>query len=404
MKNKFYLLLGFGTIIVISLILSLQGCKKDNELPTCTITSPLNGASVSKGAIVTISVGAEDSDGEITEVRFFIDGVGMSTASSFPYNFEWNTTNVSVGNHTIKATAYDDEGATQSSDISVSIIANSGNNTPVAAFTASSTSINTGQSVSFTDQSTNTPTAWLWNFGDAGTSTLQNPSHTYSSAGTYTVSLTATNTYGSDIETKTNYITVSSGSTVSNVTNPTTGKIWMDRNLGASQVATSSTDAAAYGDLYQWGRAADGHQSRISGTTTTLSSSNTPGHSNFIKASSTPYDWRSPQNTNLWQGVNGVNNPCPSAYRLPTEAELNAERLSWSSNNKAGAFASPLKLPVAGYRNYSDGSLGLVGSYGYYWSSTLSGAYSRRLFFGSSGASMNLNYRAYGCSVRCLKD
>ena len=41
------------------------------------------------------------------------------------------------------------------------------------------------------------------------------------------------------------------------VTNPTTGKTWMDRNLGASQVATSSTDANSYGDLYQWGRAAD---------------------------------------------------------------------------------------------------------------------------------------------------
>ena len=45
---------------------------------------------------------------------------------------------------------------------------------------------------------------------------------------------------------------------VSEVTNSTTGAIWMDRNLGASQVATSSTDAASYGDLYQWGRAADG--------------------------------------------------------------------------------------------------------------------------------------------------
>ena len=32
-----------------------------------------------------------------------------------------------------------------------------------------------------------------------------------------------------------------------------TGKIWMDKNLGATQVATSSTDAASYGDLYQWG-------------------------------------------------------------------------------------------------------------------------------------------------------
>ncbi|MFT7002526.1 MAG: hypothetical protein ACJAVW_003569 [Spirosomataceae bacterium] len=49
-----------------------------------------------------------------------------------------------------------------------------------------------------------------------------------------------------------------------NVTNPTTGKIWMDRNLGATRVATSSTDAYAYGDLYQWGRATDGHTLRTS--------------------------------------------------------------------------------------------------------------------------------------------
>jgi hypothetical protein len=127
----------------------------------------------------------------------------------------------------------------------------------------------------------------------------------------------------------------------------------MDRNLGASRAATSSTDAEAYGDLYQWGRAADGHQKRTSGTTSTLSNSDTPGHGNFILAPNSPYDWRSPQNNNLWQGVNGTNNPCPAGYRLPTEAELNAERLSWSSNNAAGAFASPLKLPVAGYRDRS---------------------------------------------------
>lgn len=188
------------------------------------------------------------------------------------------------------------------------------------------------------------------------------------------------------------------------VTNPTTGKIWMDRNLGATQVATSSTDAASYGDLYQWGRGIDGHQIRTSGTTTALSSSDTPGHGNFILAPSSPYDWRSPQNVNLWQGVAGTNNPCPTGYRLPTDAELDAERLSWSSNNAAGAFASPLKLPVAGYRSYSTGSLSHVGSSGYYWSSTVSGTNSRVLNFGSSNANVDTGYRAYGFSVRCLKD
>jgi len=81
-------------------------------------------------------------------------------------------------------------------------------NPPVADFVGSPTSGDYPLTVNFTDLSTNSPTSWSWNFGDAGTSTAQNPSHTYTSAGTYTVTLTATNSCGSDGETKTNYITV----------------------------------------------------------------------------------------------------------------------------------------------------------------------------------------------------
>lgn len=62
--------------------------------------------------------------------------------------------------------------------------------------------------VSFTDQSSNGPTTWLWDFGDGSTSTLQNPSHTYNTNGTYNVSLTVTNTYGSDNITNNNLVTV----------------------------------------------------------------------------------------------------------------------------------------------------------------------------------------------------
>ena len=188
------------------------------------------------------------------------------------------------------------------------------------------------------------------------------------------------------------------------VYNPVTGKIWMDRNLGATQVATNSTDAAAYGDLYQWGRAADGHQIRTSGTTFTLAINDTPGHSNFIKAPNSPYDWRSPKNNNLWQGVNGINNPCPSGYRLPTEAEWNAERLSWSSNNAAGAYASPLKLSMAGSRLSISGAIGNVGSHGIYWSSTVTGGLVRSQQFFSSNAYIYSNSRAFGFSVRCIKN
>ncbi|MEY3049519.1 MAG: hypothetical protein RL365_1557, partial [Bacteroidota bacterium] len=191
---------------------------------------------------------------------------------------------------------------------------------------------------------------------------------------------------------------------VNDVTNPTTGLTWMDRNLGASQVATSSTDQNAYGDLYQWGRRADGHQCRTSPTTATLSSVDQPAHGNFILAPNAPYDWRSPQNTNLWQGVNGVNNPCPNGYRLPTQTELNNERLSWGSNNGAGAFAAPLKWTLAGYRSGNNGTLLNGGAYGSYWSSTVSVTSSRYLDFASSSAYMGGLNRAYGLTVRCLKN
>jgi hypothetical protein len=193
-----------------------------------------------------------------------------------------------------------------------------------------------------------------------------------------------------------------------NVTNPTTGEIWMDRNLGATQVATSSTDAASYGDLYQWGRGTDGHQIRTSGTTATNATTAVPNGGNswdglFITEGSSPWDWLTPQDNNLWQGVSGTNNPCPTGFRLPTEAEWNAERLSWSSDNSAGAFASPLKLPVAGYRA-SSGSLYGVGSGGSYWSSTVDGTRSRYLDFYGSNANLSGGDRAFGLSVRCLKE
>jgi uncharacterized protein (TIGR02145 family) len=189
-----------------------------------------------------------------------------------------------------------------------------------------------------------------------------------------------------------------SGMVITDVLNPTTGKIWMDRNLGASKVASSSTDANSYGELYQWGRLKDGHQCRASSTTATKSSTDIPGNATFITSAS---DWRSTQNDNLWQGVSGVNNPCPNGYRLPTQAEWVAEIASWSTQNTAGAFSSQLKLTLTGYRNLA-GGLDNAGAIGNYWSSTVSG---------TSAVSMQINGggtfgfdRALALTVRCIKD
>jgi hypothetical protein len=188
------------------------------------------------------------------------------------------------------------------------------------------------------------------------------------------------------------------------------GYCWKDRNLGATRVALSSTDTHAYGSRYQWGRLGDGHQNETSATTTTLSGSDVPGHSKFIIVNVDPWDWRIPQNHNLWQGVSGDNNPCPQGFRLPTETELTAEIASWGNGfyNAVGAFESPLHLTVAGVRGSYTGMLNSVGTDGAYWSSTgiIFGDRfdSRWMHFDDDNASMGTFRRAFGLSVRCLKD
>ena len=188
------------------------------------------------------------------------------------------------------------------------------------------------------------------------------------------------------------------------VTNPTTGRTWMDRNLGATQVATSMTDTNSYGHYYQWGRGTDGHQLTTSTYTGTTFDTDTPGNSNFVGG----LDWRTTRNDNLWQGVNGTNNPCPAGYRLPTEAEWIAEHATWSSNNYEGAFASRLKLPAPGFRHRTGGALNRVSTEGSYWSSTSAGGEFSKVLVTRDPALRNIVLhslqRAYGFSVRCIKD
>ncbi len=85
------------------------------------------------------------------------------------------------------------------------------NISPVSHFTANQTLISTGGNVNFTDISTGNPTNWNWTFtgGNPAISNQKNPQNIiYNMPGTYPVSLTTTNSIGSNTLTKTNYITV----------------------------------------------------------------------------------------------------------------------------------------------------------------------------------------------------
>jgi len=199
-----------------------------------------------------------------------------------------------------------------------------------------------------------------------------------------------------------------------------TGAVWMDRNLGASRVATSKTDYAAYGCLYQWGRGTDGHQNirwnsattgtPINGSTATLSTTDRPDNNLFIIQPASPFDWRATANDNLWNGANRAaspNTPCPTGFRVPTDAELTAEFTAYSITGAGAddlAFASPHKFVLAGYRYNYNAVLTIIGSNGYLWSSTVSGINARNRYFYASGSGSDSNNRAYGFSVRCIKD
>lgn len=116
---------------------------------------------------------------------------------------------------------------------------------PTADFIANYTTVTAGGSVVFTDKSLYTPTTWSWSFS-GGTPAFYSgkkpPSITYNTPGTYNVSLTVTNTNGSNSITKTSYITVSTagGCDITNstfVNNP-----WTPVQYGASSTAPYNKD------------------------------------------------------------------------------------------------------------------------------------------------------------------
>ena len=182
------------------------------------------------------------------------------------------------------------------------------------------------------------------------------------------------------------------------------GENWFDTN-----VDTNGSDIK--GDLYQWGRQADGHEKRDSGITynqaTDDAASNIDGQ--FVIDMT---DWRSGGSDGLWGATKGPNDPCPPDFRVPTESEwqsihgdgTNTNTWDWTDNGyKVG---SNLFLPAAGFRNATDGVLFQEGIYGYYWSANESGSIraSYLRFHLTFVVPSNIRDRSYGHSVRCVAE
>ena len=135
------------------------------------------------------------------------------------------------------------------------------------------------------------------------------------------------------------------------IKSPVTGRVWLDRNIGASQIAESSTSKLSYGH-YLTHREAKAIAKLVKG------------------------------------------------FRLPTPEELESEQLE----NSADAF-NKLKMPLSGYQSRADGAVNNEGSSGNYWSGSGLGTNARYLSFSSSAMYPDFtNDRAHGFSVRLTKD
>jgi len=176
-------------------------------------------------------------------------------------------------------------------------------------------------------------------------------------------------------------------STTTNITGEPL-KCWTTSNLGADHEAASVSDAteASAGWYWQFNRK-QGYKN--DGTTVT------PAWT--ITGISEGSDWVS------------ANDACTlelgGGWRIPTYTEwtnIDAGNY-WTDWN--GPWNSTLKIHAAGLLGYSSGALSYRGTNGSYWSSNQNNAtYGKYLSVFSSGCYMDVNYKALGGSLRCVKN
>lgn len=212
--------------------------------------------------------------------------------------------------------------------------------------------------------------------------------------------------------------------------------IWAPVNCGY-KAATAESKGFPYGKLYQWGRKyGQGYSTEydesvpdiVEGPLDFANAVREKYSNTFFTVTSSPYDWTSQRNSNLWNAgteqapVRTEYDPCPEGWRVPTFEELavlKKNKSSWTKNeNQKGIFLSgkytysenapKIFLPAAGRRT-NDESAYRRNEYGYYWSSNPNYSSSDRDFLqlmynGTVSFGNTIGYRALGYSVRCVQE
>ena len=111
---------GWGRVNAYKAVLAAKNMVStaDTTAPTVSITAPLASASVSG----TVSVqGSATDDVGVTKLELYVDGAAVTTATSSPFSFTWNSTTVSNGSHSITVKAYDAANNIGSDSVTVNV-------------------------------------------------------------------------------------------------------------------------------------------------------------------------------------------------------------------------------------------------------------------------------------------
>ena len=203
------------------------------------------------------------------------------------------------------------------------------------------------------------------------------------------------------------------GTNYGTVVSPYTGKVWLDRNLGAARVCTSFNDTACYGDYYQWGRNFDGHQESTSSTTTQqVADINSAGNEFVLDSGQHRGDWANDSDRSGDKRMALISSSdgsfvCPKDFRVPSVGEFLAETAQASAQvkNNMDAYNNFLKLPSSGSRMGSTGNMRIDDTSAFYM--VRGGNYDRSTdyFYYSSDdiGKGGLSARVNGQTIRCIK-
>lgn len=209
---------------------------------------------------------------------------------------------------------------------------------------------------------------------------------------------------------------------------------FMDRNLGATEVAAKIGTRYAVGLQYQWGRKDPytGCSFLLNGVAVMpiyggsfdivkkqVTVADAIAHpKNFY--SEVGKDWCSEQRNDLWGAVKTVYDPCPEGWKVPALVGSTSPWQHLTSVNPFdegdNAFFSQIQeyYPPAGYRvDDGDGGIGAPlydgKQGGHYWIASVANVNQAYELFFSNYDNTKLNVkkamgRSRGCSVRCVKD